>query len=77
MNERIRQLAEQAGFPVIDEEIFTTSREECPITTDLEEFAETLIKECAGVCLEQRQYQTKEVYAQAVLSHFEVKLNLT
>jgi hypothetical protein len=39
----------------------------------LEKFAESLIRKCAGVCLEQRQYQTKEVYAQAVLSHFGVE----
>jgi hypothetical protein len=46
MNERIKQIALETGFPVIDGEIISSSREECPITTDLEEFAVRLIKEC-------------------------------
>jgi len=69
MNQQIRQLAEQAGLisPQDDRENWQE------YINDVEKFAESLIRKCAGVCLEQRQYQTKEVYAQAVLSHFGVE----
>jgi len=46
MNERIKELARHAGFPVIDGELFSGVREECPITPDLEEFAESIVREC-------------------------------
>jgi hypothetical protein len=71
VNRHIERLVEAAPYTTISSEgrLFTQQ--------NMAEFAEKLIKECADVCLEQRQYQTKEVYAQAVLSHFEVKLNLT
>ena len=73
MNERIRELAEQA---TIKEEYYPAGCNGYPeyrYDFDKEKFAELLIRECAGVCVEQRQYQPKEVYAQAVLSHFGVE----
>ena len=77
MNHRIRELAEQAGADFIDasKDYFGDSHPAGVSTDriDLQKFAELLIRECAGVCVEQRQYQPKEVYAQAVLSHFGVE----
>jgi len=63
MNERIRELLEQSGVKYVT----------MPKDTVYEKFAELIVRACAGVCLEQRQYQPKEVYAKAVLSHFGVE----
>ena len=50
MNERIRQLAIEAGFYVADDKIYTPlSREE--ITKYQEKFAELLVRECALQCV--------------------------
>ena len=66
MNERIRELLKQSTNPPWD-------GEQGPMNEfNLEKFAELIVRACAGVCVEQRQYQPKEVYAQAVLSHFGV-----
>ena len=57
MNERIRELAEQAGFYVLsDDKIYipTTSEE---ITDCQTKFAELLIKECANIA---RQTETDD-----------------
>ena len=43
MNERIKQLAEQAGFVLI--------RDEYLFTEMMEKFAELIVKECASVAL--------------------------
>ena len=67
MNERIRELLKQSTNPPWD-------GEQGPMNEfNLEKFAESIVRACAGVCIEQRQYQPKEVYAQAVLSHFGVE----
>ena len=67
MNERIRELLKQSTNPPWD-------GEQGPMNEfNLEKFAELIVRACAGVCIEQRQYQPKEVYAQAVLSHFGVE----
>jgi hypothetical protein len=67
MNERIRELLKQSTNPPWD-------GEQGPMNEfNLERFAESIVRACAGVCLEQRQYQPKEVYAQAVLSHFGIE----
>ena len=67
MNERIRELLKQSTTPPWD-------GEQGPMNEfNLEKFAESFVRACAGVCVEQRQYQPKEVYAQAVLSHFGVE----
>ena len=47
MNERIEQLAEQAGFGLhSDGEIYTAKLEHLPITENMEKFAELIVKEC-------------------------------
>jgi hypothetical protein len=66
MNERIRELEERCWEELGEEECYYT-------VFNREKFAELIVRECAGVCVEQRQYQPKEVYAQAVLSHFGVE----
>ena len=50
MNERIRQLAIEAGFYVADDKIYTPlSREE--ITKYQEKFAELIVRECTLQCI--------------------------
>jgi hypothetical protein len=67
MNERIKELLKQSTNPPWD-------GEQGPMNEfNLERFAESIVRACAGVCVEQRQYQPKEVYARAVLSHFGVE----
>ena len=52
MNERIQQLAEQAGFDITPGgEIYTSRLEHLPITEDLTKFAELIVKECALQCV--------------------------
>ena len=79
MNERIKQLADEAGLrftqlmsnpmvPVVD------GRE-----TDLEKFAQLIVKECAQVCLAQRDpanlnYKPSVKFAEAINQHFGVEL---
>lgn len=72
MNERIRELKKQAtrgamwpGDPDAGE-------------LDAEKFAELIVKECAQVCLSQRDpanlnYKPSERFAEAVKQHFGVK----
>ena len=77
MNERIKELALQAGFYVANDKIYTPlSREE--ITKYQEKFAELIIKECANVCLARRDpanlnYKPSERFAEAVKQHFGVQ----
>jgi hypothetical protein len=78
MNERIQELALQAGNYAYkmnpEEDSYGRSANPRKFQQDRDEkFAELIVRECAGVCVEQRQYQPKEVYAQAVLSHFGVE----
>ena len=47
MNERIRELAEQAGF-------FPT--ELTQVGPSVEKFAQLIVKECAGIALEQKKW---------------------
>lgn len=49
MNERIKDLARQAGFCVTSTDIFTSKLEHLPITQDMEKFAESIIDECIAV----------------------------
>jgi hypothetical protein len=48
MNERIRELAEQAGFYVADGKIYIPSTSE-EITTCQKKFAELIVRECIQV----------------------------
>jgi hypothetical protein len=82
MNERIRELAEQALQLVADEHANgDESRLNLASYTvkDLiqEKFAELIVKECAQVCLSQRDpanlnYKPSERFAEAVKQHFGV-----
>jgi hypothetical protein len=75
MNERIRELAEQAG-------IDTTDFENCPIELygaeqQLKKFAELIVKECATVAYN-KQYKhsaahTRGDCAEAIKKHFGVE----
>jgi hypothetical protein len=74
MNERIKQLAEQA-----QKVAYYTDGGYTPIMTlDQEKFAELIVKECAQVCLSQRDpanlnYKPSVKFAEAVKHHFGVK----
>jgi hypothetical protein len=72
MNERIKQLLNQAGiyqpdrFDAIDG------------SNQMEKFAELIVRECAEVCLAQRDpanlnYKPSVKFAEAVKEHFGVK----
>ena len=51
MNERIKQLAEQAGFEITpwSNESVPCVHQEGPIDVELEKFAQSIVRECAGV----------------------------
>ena len=56
MNEKIKQLAEQAGLKpcnqrIVSIDIEADTFETEPCWGEFEKFAELIIKECAGVCL--------------------------
>ena len=62
MNERIRELAHEAGLPTYNP---------AGIPTKLEKFAELIIRECADIAsINQHQYEPTGLY---VLKHFGVK----
>ena len=69
MNERIRELAEQAGLEFDNdlalepEPIYYTTQK------DLEKFAELIVRECAEICLEANDHKN-------ILRHFGVELDV-
>ena len=72
MNERIKELAEQAGFFVLsDDKIYipTTSEE---ITDCQTKFAELIVKECASICRD-RKLTPSAFTADELLEHFGVE----
>jgi hypothetical protein len=69
MNERIKQLAEQAGVP--KEYSFVEGATAWSMHPSLEQFAELIVKECADIAtINQYQSYTAGYY---VLKHFGVK----
>jgi hypothetical protein len=67
MNKRIRELAEQAGFQSIvrgDHIVFDISTKE-----NLKEFAELIVKECAGIANKAEPYQSSDL----IRKHFRVE----
>jgi hypothetical protein len=75
MNERIRELAEQAGFYVADGKIYIPSTSE-EITTCQKNFAELIIQECATRTLDHRSddyYQGWLDYRDEIKQHFGVE----
>ena len=59
MNERIRQLAEQAGFPEWSQKT---------IGFELEKFAELIVRECAEIAKTAEPYRSDDL----ILRHFGV-----
>ena len=80
MNERITQLAEQAGFGLRrDGEIYTSRLEHLPITEDLAKFAELIVQECADTVTDRCEMRNEsdvkraEYYAKRIKEHFGVE----
>lgn len=77
MNERIKELYSDAALYAFDQRFIPGPvRELQEVIT--EKFAELIIKECANVCLEQRDptnlnYKPSERFAEAVKQHFGIK----
>ena len=57
MNERIKELAHEAGLPTYNPE---------GIPTKLEKFAELIVRECAEICLEANDHKN-------ILQHFGIE----
>jgi hypothetical protein len=71
MNERIKQLAAKANFGHME-------KNQVVYDPRLEKFAELIVRECAQVCLSQRDpanlnYKPSERFAEAVTQHFGVR----
>ena len=67
MNERIKELAEQAGgFPCSQDEWGFYNK-------DLEKFAESIIRECAGLVEDYYDEDTKYLAGHIIRKHFGVK----
>ena len=71
MNERIRELAEQADGVVINK-MMTGARQYTFLEEDLEKFAELIVKECAELC-RARKLTPSAFIADELLEHFGVK----
>ena len=77
MNERIKALAEQAGGEFYEGFAGSTNFVKFA-EDDFEKFAEVIVRECAQVCLAQRDpanlnYKPSEKFAEAVKQHFGVE----
>ena len=73
MNERIRQLAIEAGFYVADDKIYTPlSREE--ITKYQEKFAELVVKECIELNKQELAFNAFERLLNIYKEHFGVDI---
>ena len=64
MNERIRELAHEAGLPTYNPE---------GIPTKLEKFAELIVKECATHIINSSDRYRREYFAEKILKHFGVE----
>ena len=82
MNERIRELFKQAGGHISMRNLASNPvqhRESVELWDDkIEKFAELIVRECAQVCLAQRDpanlnYKPSEKFAEAVKQHFRVE----
>ena len=73
MNERIRLLAEQAGFYVADGKIYIPSISE-EITTCQEKFAELIVQECIDTVSDSSvEYCTRPQIVSEIKEHFGVE----
>jgi hypothetical protein len=75
MNERIKQLAEQAGFDIEVEDIFNYEPQHSFIGSDenMKKFAELIVKECAGLVEDYYDEDTKYLAGHIIRKHFGVK----
>ena len=69
MNERIRELAEQAGISLSQKDYSYYWVESAE---DIEKFAELIVKECADICYN-RDYTDGSAYGEAIEEHFGVE----
>ena len=67
MNERIKELVLEAGFPQFDKMYVVSDGEE------LERFAELIVRECAGLCSIAAPGRDAEDIEEAILKHFGVE----
>jgi hypothetical protein len=75
MNERIQELAEQAGFYVADGKIYIPSTSE-EITTCQKKFAELIVQECTELTLDHKNddyYNGWLDYRDEIKRHFGVQ----
>lgn len=74
MNQRIKELVEQAGFYVADDGIYMPSTGE-DITKFQEKFVELLVRECARVDSEENnpEHIDGETYNYTILYHFGIE----
>ena len=74
MNERIRELAEQADGVVINK-MMTGARQYTFLEEDLKKFAELIVQECADVAKETRWVvpPSQEQIARGIQQHFGVE----
>ena len=73
MNERIRELADEAGLRFTQ----LMSNPMVPVVdgkeTDLEKFAELIVQECADHIMTSSDRYRKEYFADKILTHFGLK----
>ena len=55
MNERIKELSEQAGMVIVDDEFSTYGK-------FAEKFAELIVRECAGICEKDGKWWAEKGY---------------
>jgi hypothetical protein len=71
MNERICELAEEAGFGIRQNEIYTAKLEHLPITENMEKFAELILADYAVQLVQANM--SNHWYVQAMDEHYEQK----
>ena len=80
MNERIKKLVKQAGLTFVNSITDDNEDIECvadtdgglPCSTELEKFAELIVRECADICYN-RDYTNGSAYGEAIEEHFGVE----
>ena len=75
MNNRIKELAKQAGFILWDDEEWATGVLDWASNYDeaLEKFAKLIVRECANHIMASSDRYRKEYFAEKILEHFEAK----
>jgi hypothetical protein len=75
MNDRIRQLAEQAGFEITPwgNESVPCVHQEGPIDVELEKFLELIVRECGNIAFEHWALTHETSPQEAILKHFGVE----